>query len=144
MTFHDLPRLNAVLNGTSALFLLAGYACIRQRKITAHRACMVTALVSSCLFLVSYLIYHAEAGTTRFTGQGWIRPLYFTILTTHTFLAAIIVPLVILTLRRALRAEFPRHARIARWTLPIWLYVSATGVAIYFMLYVLYPSVRTH
>jgi uncharacterized membrane protein YozB (DUF420 family) len=140
VTFHDLPRLNAILNGTSALFLLAGYACIRRRKTTAHRTCMLTALGTSCLFLISYLIYHSQAGTTRFTGQGWIRSLYFTILTTHTFLAAAIVPLVILTLRRALRGEFPRHARIARWTLPIWLYVSATGVAIYLMLYVLYPS----
>lgn len=101
---------------------------------------MLAAFTSSCLFLVSYLVYHAEAGTTRFTGQGWARTLYFTILTTHTFLAAVIVPLVIVTLRRALRAEFPRHARIARWTLPIWLYVSVTGVVIYLMLYVWFPA----
>jgi uncharacterized membrane protein YozB (DUF420 family) len=140
VTFHDLPRLNAFLNGTSALFLLAGFTCIRQRRIAAHRACMVAALVCSCLFLVSYLVYHAEAGTTRFTGQGWVRTLYFVILTTHTFLAALIVPLVIVTLRRALRREFPRHACIARWTLPLWLYVSVTGVLIYLMLYVWFPS----
>jgi len=139
VTFHDLPRLNAFLNGTSALFLLAGFACIRQRKIAAHRACMVAALVCSGLFLISYLTYHAQAGTTRFTAQGWVRTLYFSILTTHTFLAVVIVPLVLLTLRRALRAEFPRHARIARWTLPLWLYVSVTGVAIYLLLYEWFP-----
>ena len=140
MTLHDLPALNAGLNSTSAALLVVGFVCIRRRHIAAHRACMVGAFVASCLFLVSYLTYHAQAGTTRFTAPGWIRPVYFTILTTHTVLAAAIVPMVLLTLRRALRGDFARHARLARWTLPLWLYVSVTGVVIYVLLYHVAPA----
>ena len=139
MTLHDLPALNACLNSASAVLLAAGFACIRRRRIAAHRACMVGAFGTSCLFLVSYLTYHSQAGTTRFTGQGWIRPLYFAILGSHTVLAAVIVPLVLLTLRRALRRDFIRHARLARWTLPLWLYVSVTGVVVYVLLYQVAP-----
>ena len=132
---HDLPPLNACLNTTAAALLVAGWVNIRRRRVTAHRACMVGALAASCLFLASYLFYHARVGSVRFPGQGWIRPVYFTILITHTLLAAAIVPLVLLTLRRALRREFPRHARLARWTLPLWLYVSVTGVVVFWLLY---------
>ena len=139
MALEDLPALNAGLNTLSALFLLLGFLCIRRRRIAAHRACMVSALGTSTLFLISYLTYHFQVGTTRFTATGWIRPLYFTILTTHTVLAVVIVPLVLLTLRRALRREFPRHARLARWTLPLWFYVSVTGVVIYVLLYRVAP-----
>ena len=139
MALEDLPALNAGLNTLSALFLLLGFLCIRRRRIAAHRACMVSALGTSTLFLLSYLTYHFQVGTTRFTATGWIRPLYFTILTTHTVLAVVIVPLVLLTLRRALRREFPRHARLARWTLPLWFYVSVTGVVIYVLLYRVAP-----
>jgi uncharacterized membrane protein YozB (DUF420 family) len=135
MNLHDLPRLNATLNALSALFLIAGFICIRRRAVSAHRRCMVSAFVTSGLFLVSYLIYHAQVGSVRFQGQGWIRPVYFSILATHTVLAAVILPLAIVTLRRALRAEFPRHRRLARMTLPLWLYVSVTGVIIYWLLY---------
>ena len=140
MNLHDLPALNAGLNSTSAVLLVSGFLCIRRHHIAAHRACMVGALVASCLFLVSYLTYHSQVGTTRFTGQGWIRPVYFSILASHTLLAAAIVPLVLLTLRRALRQDFVRHARLARWTLPLWLYVSVTGVVIYVLLYHVVPS----
>ena len=141
VSLHDLPSLNAALNATSAVLLLCGFACIRRRKIAAHRACMLAAFVASCLFLVSYLTYHIQVGTTRFQGQGWIRPVYFAILLTHTPLAIAIVPLAILTLRRALRAEYQRHARLAHWTLPLWLYVSVTGVLIYWLLYHAYAPV---
>lgn len=140
MTLHDLPALNAGLNTLCTVFLVSGFVCIRKRRIAAHRACMLAAVLTSVLFLVSYLTYHAQVGTTRFTAQGWIRPLYFTILTSHTILAAAIVPLVALVLRRALRREFPRHARLARWTLPLWLYVSVTGVVIYVLLYQVAPG----
>ncbi|HZM17700.1 MAG TPA: DUF420 domain-containing protein [Candidatus Krumholzibacteria bacterium] len=139
MALEDLPALNAGLNTLSALFLLTGFLCIRRRRIAAHRACMLSALGTSTLFLISYLTYHFQVGTTRFTATGWIRPLYFTILATHTVLAVVIVPLVLLTLRRALRREFPRHARLARWTLPLWFYVSVTGVVIYVLLYRVAP-----
>jgi len=135
-----LPALNAILNGASAVFLTTGFVYIRKGNRNAHRRCMLTALTLSVLFLISYLTYHYSAGTTRFTGAGWARPVYFTILGTHTILAAAIVPLVIITLVRALRQRFDRHRKIARWTLPIWLYVSITGVIIYIMLYHLYPS----
>ena len=140
MSLHDLPTLNAALNSLCAVFLVSGFAFIRRRRITAHRRCMWAALVTSCLFLVSYLTYHAQVGSTRFAGEGWIRPVYFTILISHTFLAAVIVPLALLTLRRALRAEFPRHRALARWTLPVWLYVSVTGVTIYLLLYHAFPA----
>jgi putative membrane protein len=139
VALEDLPALNAGLNTLSALFLLTGFLCIRRRRIAAHRACMLSALGTSTLFLISYLTYHFQVGTTRFTATGWIRPLYFTILATHTVLAVVIVPLVLLTLRRALRREFPRHARLARWTLPLWFYVSVTGVVIYVLLYRVAP-----
>lgn len=132
------PALNAALNGTSAILLLSGYCFIRRRKVTAHRACMVAAFLTSTAFLISYLIYHARVGSVPFQGQGWIRPVYFFILFTHIVLAASIVPLALVTLSRALREQFDRHKRIARWTLPIWLYVSVTGVVIYFLLYHLY------
>jgi putative membrane protein len=135
-----LPHVNAVLNTTSALLLLAGFSFIRRGRIQAHRNCQVTAVVTSTLFLVSYLTYHYYHGATRFAGQGLVRPLYFTILITHTILAVVIVPLILVTLYRAARGDFIRHRRIARWTLPLWLYVSVTGVIVYLMLYHLYPS----
>jgi uncharacterized membrane protein YozB (DUF420 family) len=135
VSLHDLPRLNAFLNAICAVFLIAGLTFIRRKNIAAHRRCMVAAFTTSCLFLTSYLIYHAQVGSVRFQGQGWIRPVYFTILLTHTVLAAAIVPLVLVTLRRALRRDFIRHRRIARWTFPIWLYVSVTGIVIYWLLY---------
>lgn len=135
----DLPSLNAVLNGMSAALLIVGYLCIRRKKIAAHRACMVSAFVISTLFLVSYITLRYYAGMTRFTGQGWIRPAYFTILISHTVLAAGIVPLVLITLWRAVQGRFDKHVRIARWTLPFWLYVSVTGVLVYWILYQLYP-----
>lgn len=130
-----LPHLNACLNATSAVLLLSGYSFIRARKVAAHRACQVAALVVSLLFLTSYLIYHYNHGSTRFQGTGIVRPIYFTILLTHTILAVVIVPLVAMTFYRALRNDFARHRRIARITLPLWLYVSATGVVVYWMLY---------
>jgi uncharacterized membrane protein YozB (DUF420 family) len=135
-----LPHLNAMLNTTSALLLLAGYRFIRRGQILAHRNCQVSAVVTSTVFLISYLTYHYYHGATRFTGQGLVRPLYFTILTTHTILAVVIVPLILITLYRASRGDFIRHRRIARWTLPLWLYVSVTGVIVYLMLYHLYPT----
>ena len=140
MDYSILPHINAVLNATSGLLLLIGFYFITRRRITAHLRAMTSALVVSCIFLVSYLVYHYNHGSTRFTGQGYIRPVYFFILLTHTILAAVIVPLVIVTLRRAWRGDFGRHRRIARWTFPLWLYVSATGVLVYLMLYQLYPS----
>jgi uncharacterized membrane protein YozB (DUF420 family) len=135
-----LPHLNACLNGTSALLLFSGYTFIRSRNVTAHRACQLAALVTSLLFLASYIIYHYHHGATRFQGTGWVRPLYFTILISHTILAIVIVPLVTLTFYRAFRNDFARHRRIARITLPIWFYVSITGVIVYLMLYQIYPS----
>jgi len=138
MSTSDLPTVNAGLNSLSALLLVSGFVCIRRRRITAHRRCMLAAFSTSCLFLVSYLVYHAQVGSVRFTGQGWIRPVYFAILISHTVLAAAIVPLAVVTLRRGLRADFARHRRIARWTLPIWMYVSITGVVVYLLLYHVY------
>jgi putative membrane protein len=135
----DLPALNAALNSASAVLLVWGYRCIRRRQITAHKRCMLAALGTSTLFLLSYLIYHYHVGSMPFRGPGWVRPLYFTVLTSHTILAALIVPLAVVTLFRAWKADFTKHARIARWTLPIWLYVSLTGVIIYCMLYQLFP-----
>ena len=133
--YNVLPHLNAVLNGTSAILLLTGYVGIRRRSITLHRRCMVAAVVTSLVFLVSYVTYHLHIGSVRFQQQGWIRPVYFTVLLSHTVLAITLVPLVIVTLRRALRSRFDRHVPIARWTLPIWFYVSVTGVVVYLMLY---------
>ena len=132
------PVLNAALNGISALLLITGRWLISRRRIAAHRAVMISALTASTFFLISYLYYHAHVGSVPFRGQGWARPLYFTILTSHTILAATIVPLVIITLSRALRERFDRHRAIARWTFPLWLYVSVTGVVIYVMLYHLF------
>ncbi|MFN2531260.1 MAG: DUF420 domain-containing protein [Pyrinomonadaceae bacterium] len=138
--FPYLPHINALLNGTCALLLIAGYLNIRAGKVSAHRACQLSAVVVSLLFLVSYITYHYQHGTTRFEGQGFARPLYFTILTSHTILAVAIVPLVSISLYRALRGDFVRHRKIARITLPLWLYVSITGVVVYLMLYRIYPS----
>ncbi|HEX8070997.1 MAG TPA: DUF420 domain-containing protein [Pyrinomonadaceae bacterium] len=140
MPYDLLPHLNAALNATSGVLLATGYLLIRQGKVRAHLTCMLAALAASVAFLVSYLVYHAHHGTTRFAGQGLARPLYFFILTTHTVLAAVIVPLVAVTLRRALGGDYARHRRVARWTFPVWLYVSATGVLVYLMLYQLYPA----
>ena len=133
-----LPTLNAILNATSAVCIVSGFLFIRRKRVNAHRACMITAVIASAFFLVSYLYYHAQVGSVPFQGQGWIRPVYFTILISHTVLAVVIVPLVLVTLTRALRGRFDRHRQIARWTLPIWLYVSVTGVIVYWMLYHLY------
>lgn len=134
-----LPAVNAFLNGTSAILLTIGYLFIQRKKVTSHKICMVTAFGVSCLFLVLYLVHHYQAGSIPFTGQGWIRPVYFTILISHIILAAFIIPLALTTLYRALAAQFDKHVLIARWTFPIWLYVSVTGVLIYVMLYRLYP-----
>jgi uncharacterized membrane protein YozB (DUF420 family) len=139
LALADLPALNAVLNATSAILLSAGYRFIRRRQVTAHKRCMLAACATSALFLMSYLTYHYYVGSMPFRGQGWVRPLYFTILISHTALAATIVPLAIMTLFRAWKADFRRHARLARWTWPIWMYVSVTGVIIYVMLYQLFP-----
>lgn len=140
MSLTDLPLLNALLNSTSTVFLILGYVFIRQKKKVLHKKMMFTALATSTLFLISYLIYHYSVGSVKFTGQGSVRTVYFTILITHTILASAVPPLAIITLVRALRERFDRHKVIARWTLPIWLYVSVTGVIIYIMLYQLYPS----
>ena len=133
-----LPHLNAALNATSFLLLVAGLYQIRRGNVQAHRRLMLSALIVSGLFLVSYVVYHAQYGSVRFAGQGLVRPIYFVILVTHVILAAAIVPLVVVTLRRALAGDFARHRRIARWTYPLWLYVSVTGVVVYLMLYQLY------
>ena len=135
MRLSDRPALNAALNTTSAVLLSCGYVFIRKKRVAAHRACMLLALLASTLFLVSYLTYHARAGSVPYRGTGWSRPLYFTILISHTLLAAAVVPLALVTVTRALRGRFDRHVPIARVTLPIWFYVSVTGVIIYMMLY---------
>lgn len=135
-----LPHVNAVLNTTSALLLLAGFRFIRRGRIQAHRNCQVSAVTTSTLFLISYLTYHYYHGATPFPGRGLVHTLYIAILLTHTILAVVIVPLILVTLYRAARGDFIRHRRIARWTLPLWLYVSVTGVIVYVMLYHLYPS----
>lgn len=137
---HDLPVLNATLNAAAATLLVIGHAFIRRGQIARHRACMVSALLVSSAFLVSYVIYHVEVGSIRFTHPGWPRAVYFAVLATHVPLAATVVPLALVTLSFALRGRFDRHARVARWTLPIWLYVSVTGVMVYFMLYHVWPS----
>lgn len=140
MDISSLPHLNAILNATSALLLLSGFRFIKRGNVRAHRNCQVAAVATSALFLVSYLTYHYYHGSTRFTGQGIVRPIYFAILISHTILAVVIVPLILITIYRAARADFVRHRRIARWTLPLWLYVSITGVVVYLMLYQIYPS----
>lgn len=135
MPYSILPTLNAVLNAASAVFLLCGFWFIKHGKIAWHRFCMLSAFTASSVFLASYLTYHAHAGIVKFKGQGWIRPVYFTILITHTILAIVIVPLVLMTLSYAWRGIFEKHRRIARITFPLWLYVSVTGVIVYFMLF---------
>ena len=135
MNLADLPALNALLNATSALLLTAGYILIRRRRIGAHRLCMLAACGTSALFLISYVIYHLNVGSVPFTGRGAVRAFYFVLLISHIILAALIGPLVIVTLVHALRERFDRHRRIARWTLPLWLYVSVTGIIVYLMLY---------
>lgn len=132
------PQINATLNGTTAVLLLVGRNFIRHGRMAAHRAVMIAAFVLSTLFLTSYLYYHYHVGSVRFQGQGWSRPFYFSILISHTTLAVVIVPMVIITLSRALRERFDRHRAIARWTFPLWMYVSVTGVIVYFMLYHLF------
>ena len=138
MNVSDLPALNATLNGAATLFLLAGYVFIRRRQIPAHRASMLAAVTTSGLFLISYVTYHANAGSKPFPGTGPVRAVYFVILVTHIVLAAAIVPMVLMTVSQALRSRFDRHVSIARRTLPLWLYVSVTGVVIYVMLYRMY------
>ena len=138
--FSVLPHLNATLNASSFVLLSSGYYFIRRKNIPAHRNCQIAALTASVLFLISYIVYHSHHGVTKFAGQGIVRPVYFTILFTHTVLAVAIVPFVIVTVLRAKRKDFQRHKAIARWTLPVWLYVSLTGVIVYLMLYHLYPS----
>ena len=135
ISISDLPTLNAALNGTSAVLLTLGYLFIRRKKVNLHKACMVSAFVISTLFLVSYLTYHYHAGSKPFPGEGWTRPLYFSILISHVILATATLPLSIVTLARGVRGRFEKHRSIARWTLPIWLYVSVTGVVVYLMLY---------
>ena len=130
---------NATLNGTSAILLAAGYSAIRSGKIALHKKLMLSAFFVSCAFLVSYVIYHIRIHQViHFQGQGWIRPVYFTLLTSHTILAIVIVPMIIVTLRRAWLQRFDKHRVIARWTLPLWFYVSVTGVIVYFMVYQIY------
>ncbi|HLG19117.1 MAG TPA: DUF420 domain-containing protein [Bdellovibrionota bacterium] len=141
MSFRDLPALNAFLNTLTSIFLVTGFVSIRRKQITAHKVCMVSALVCSIVFLTSYLTYHYVAGATPFPGVGWIRPAYFGLLISHTILAAIVPPLAVVTAMRAFQGAFDRHRRIARWTLPIWLYVSVTGVLVYWLLYHVYPPV---
>ena len=135
MTVQDLPAVNASLNALSGILLLVGYALIRARRIEQHRRCMMAAFATSAVFLVCYIVYHVQVGSVRFARQGFVRPVYFTILVTHVILAAAVVPLAVITLSRGLQARFPQHIRIARWTFPIWLYVSVTGVLVYILLY---------
>lgn len=135
MSVNDLPALNASLNGLSTVLLITGYAFIRARQRDKHRICMIAALVTSALFLTSYVIYHAQVGSVPFKGTGWIRTVYFAVLIPHVILAAAIVPPILITASRGLTAKYDKHRRIARWTLPLWLYVSVTGVIVYLMLY---------
>ena len=129
-----LPRLHAVLNGTTACLLVAGYVAIRGGRRTVHRSIMLTCFVLSCLFLVSYVTYHSQAPQSHFGGTGWSRPAYFFILVTHISLAPVVVPLVLVTLSRALRGDLAKHRRLAKWTLPVWMYVAVTGVLVYLMM----------
>ena len=135
MTVADLPALNATLNAVSFILLVTGYTFIRKKQWRRHRACMIAALVMSALFLISYVIYHAQVGSVPFRKTGWIRTVYFAVLIPHVILAAVMVVPIIITVSRGLSAKYDRHRRIARWTLPIWLYVSITGVIVYLMLY---------
>lgn len=146
MTIHDLPAVNASLNALSAIFLTAGFICIKRGNKIAHRNCMISAFCVSVIFLICYLTYHTwlavvlHQGPTRFLEPKWFRPIYLVILITHTILAAVIVPLILITLSRALREKFDRHKKIARWTWPLWMYVSITGVVVYLLLYQIFPQ----
>jgi len=135
MSVHDLPAVNASLNALSGILLLVGYTLIRSGRRDLHRKWMIAAFISSSLFLVTYLVYHAQVGSVRFTREGFVRPLYFGILITHVTLAAVVLPMAIVTLTRGLNGRFRQHRTIARWTFPIWLYVSVTGVLVYVLLY---------
>jgi len=138
--YSIFPALNATLNGASAVLITTGRVLIGRKQVRLHRACMIAAVVTSSIFLVCYLYYHAHVGSVHFPGQGWARGLYFTILISHTILAAAVVPLVLLSLNHGLRARFDKHRRIARWAFPVWLYVSITGVIVYIMLYQIYGA----
>lgn len=141
MTVHDLPACNATFNGLAGVFLSFGYYFVKRGKVIAHRNCMICAVCSSALFLTGYLTYHFTVhGLTRFQNPTWFRPIYLTLLTTHTILAVVIVPMVLITLSHALRQRFDKHKRIARWTWPLWMYVSVTGVLIYLLLYQIFPQ----
>ena len=140
LKLSDLPALNAVLNSLSAILLMAGFIFIRRKNQIAHRNCMIAAFSTSTLFLISYLTYHFNVGRTVFREPQWMRPVYLTILLTHTVLAVVIVPLILVTLSRGLKAKYEAHKRIARWTWPLWMYVSVTGVIIYLLLYQIYPQ----
>ena len=135
MSVTDLPALNATLNASSTVLLVTGYVFIRRGDRRKHKACMIAALVMSALFLTSYVIYHAQVGSVPFKRTGWIRTVYFVVLIPHVILAAAIVPPILITVSRGLSAKYDKHRRIARWTLPVWLYVSVTGVVVYLMLY---------
>ncbi|HVU27755.1 MAG TPA: DUF420 domain-containing protein [Verrucomicrobiae bacterium] len=146
MTIHDLPAVNASLNALSAIFLTAGFIFIKRGNKIAHRNCMISAFCVSVIFLICYLTYHTwlavvlHQGPTRFLEPKWFRPIYLVILITHTILAAVIVPLILITLSRALREKFNKHKKIARWTWPLWMYVSTTGVVVYLLLYQIFPQ----
>ena len=135
ISVHDLPAVNASLNALSGVLLVAGYTLMRLKRIDLHRRFMIAAFATSAVFLVCYLVYHAQVGSVRFTRQGFVRPLYYTILVTHVVLAFSVVPLSLMTMSRGLKGRYPEHRRIARWTFPIWLYVSVTGVLVYVLLY---------
>jgi len=143
MTDYSIfPVINASLNGCSAVLLVTGRTLIARGRIAAHRAVMLTAFATSSIFLASYLYYHAHVGSVHFRGTGWSRPLYYTILTSHTILAIVIVPMILITLRRAWTEKFDKHRAIAKWTLPLWFYVSVTGVIVYWMVYQMYGPVH--
>ena len=141
MTVHDLPAVNATLNGTSAVLLSVGYVFLKQKNISAHRNCMIAAFVTSVFFLICYLTYHAMVHVvTRFVNPPWFRPWYLGLLLTHTVLAVVIVPLILMTLNRGLKQRYELHKKIARWTWPLWMYVSVTGVMVYLILYQIFPQ----
>ena len=140
MTFHDLPAVNATLNGLSAVFLTTGYVFIRKGKQIAHRNCMIAALTTSAIFLTCYLVYHYNAGRTVFDPKHWFKPYYLVLLLSHTILAVVIVPMILMTTSRGLKARYELHKKIARWTWPLWMYVSVTGVAVYLILYKIFPE----
>jgi putative membrane protein len=146
MSIYDLPAINASLNALSAILLTFGFIFIKQKKIIAHRNCMIAAFCVSVIFLICYLTYHTylgvvlHKGPTHFINPAWFRPIYLAILLTHTVLAIVIVPLILITLFRALRERFDKHKKIARWTWPLWMYVSVTGVIVYLLLYQIFPQ----